>query len=167
MNILIPLLALFGFSVVLQKPTDQLEKTVRKNSMSVSWSHKADRIFFELEAPTSGWLTIGFNETNELTGTYLIMTRVYSTIPEVIEHHVISPGNYRPIQNIDIDQIADVGGEETQNHSSIRFSLKADNSNNFRKRLTKGKYIYMTLAYSISDDFQHHSVMRTNVQVRL
>jgi len=170
MNTLITLFTLFtllGFTVVLQKPASQLEKTIQKNGMSVTWYHLEDRIFFELEAPTSGWLTIGFNETNELTGAYLIMTRVYSTLPDVVEHHVISPGNYKPIEKLNINQIADVEGEEIFNLSRIRFSLKADTQSNFRKSLIKGTYINMIMAYSRSDDFQHHSVMRTTVRVLL
>ena len=59
------------------QPQDSM-KEVRKNNMRVSWKLEKEYIQFEMEAPTNGWVAIGFNETTSLAGTYLLTYGAYS-----------------------------------------------------------------------------------------
>lgn len=166
MNTLVIPLALFCLTAIIQKEHRQTKRMVEKKGMTVSWQHSNERIYFEMTAPTTGWVTVGFNETQALDGAYLIMARVYGSQTEVVEHKVISPGDYRPITN-SIPSLADIAGAEYPSRSWIRFSLPIISKATDGKDLEKGKKISMILAYSTSDDFQHHSIMRTAVWVSL
>ncbi|WP_456459487.1 DOMON domain-containing protein [Reichenbachiella sp.] len=141
-------------------------KRIEQNGMAVTWFFTNQRVHFEVSAPTTGWVTVGFNETNSLNGAYLLMSRVYDSCPEVVEHTVLSHGVYRPIEEV-LTSVADVEGIENMIASRIQFSLPTSNYAKHAKMLEEGQQIYMTLAYSESDDFQHHSIMRTTVQVQL
>lgn len=143
-------------------------KTLSKNGMNVSWHHEGDRIFFEMDAPTDGWVTIGFNETTQMKDVYLLMGRVIKGQAELVEHFTIGPGNYVPIESFGIDpQVKNVEGTEKGKFTKLSFSLPIQAISIYRKSLEQGKKYVMLLAYSQGDDFQHHSIMRTSAQVEL
>ncbi len=164
-TILIPL-ALFCISAVLQNEIAQVKKTIQKNGMLVTWFYSNDRIHFDLSAPTTGWITVGFNEREELSGAYLLITRIYGSHPQLVEHVVYAPGDYKPIEDT-LPAVADVEGNESSKQSWVHFSLPITSTSDHAKTLQKGQHVHMILAYSNSDDFQHHSVMRTAIRVRL
>ncbi len=136
--------------------------------MTVSWKYEDNSIYFEMTAPTEGWIAIGFNPDAGITGTYLLMGRVVNGKAEVVEHYTVSPGNYKAI-NILGDAIAvqDVSGEENSNSTTIRFSLPMETDGKYQRNMIADTPYQMLLAYSRDDDFQHHSMMRTSVSIKL
>jgi hypothetical protein len=84
------------------------------------------------------------------------------------EHYTKSPGNYSPISRLGVDpQVENVDGVQQSRKTTIRFSLPTTPLSKYQKALSKGKEYYMIMAYSQEDDFQHHSMMRTSVNVKL
>ncbi|MEL7342506.1 MAG: hypothetical protein AAGM67_18635, partial [Bacteroidota bacterium] len=57
--------------------------TIHKNGMEVKWQREGDRIWFEVQAPTDGWLGISFNENEGIVGSWLLMGRVVAGKAEV------------------------------------------------------------------------------------
>ncbi|RMA56744.1 DOMON domain-containing protein [Ulvibacter antarcticus] len=141
---------------------------IKKHGMEIQWYFDQDTIQFTMAAPTNGWVTIGFNETNSITGAYLLMGRVRQNIAEVVEHFTLSPGNYKPINSLD-DHILvnNVSGVESNNTTTISFSVEVSSACKYQKELSVGKSYWMIIAYSLEDDFQHHSIMRTSVHITL
>ncbi len=163
MKILFMMLCLINFL-----DNDSLEKEVSKNQMTVSWEHKEERIHFKMTAPTSGWVTIGFNTTASMSGAYLLMGRMVNGKAELVEHYTISPGNYKPITSLGANAaVQNVNGSESNKQTTIQFSLPVEGTNKYARQLKSGSEYAMTLAYSREDDFQHHSMMRTSVNVKL
>lgn len=160
---------LYGFAVTLPfAPTRPSMHEITKNGMTVRWAPTADSIRFELQAPTTGWLAIGFNQSSELTGNWLLMARVINGRAEVVEHHTLAPGNYQPIAQLGEAQVVQcVSGSETKGATTLAFSLPRNAAGRYQKSLASGSSWQMLLAYSRSDDFQHHSVMRTTTQLTL
>ena len=143
-------------------------KTLIKNEMTVSWYFKNDRIYFEMSAPTDGWVTIGFNTKTGITGAYLLMGNVINNKVTLVEHYTKSPGNYSPISRFGANpQVENAEGIEQSRKTIIKFSLPTTSSSKYQKDLSEGKEYYMIMAYSQEDDFQHHSIMRTSVNVKL
>lgn len=142
--------------------------TIKKNGMEVQWHNEKDKILFKMTAPTTGWVTIGFNESNTITGAYLLMGRVRQNDAEVVEHFTIGPGNYVPIKTLD-DKIliSEVSGFVANTVTTISFSVAVSSTCTYQKDLAAGTTYWMTLAYSSEDDFQHHSIMRTSVRIKL
>ena len=144
------------------------EKAISKSNMNVSWHYVNDRIFFEMDAPTDGWVTIGFNTQSGTTGAYLLMGNIVSGKVNVVEHYTKSPGNYTPITKLGAkSQVENIEGIEKSNHTLIKFSLPIKALSKYQKDLSEGSKYTMIIAYSREDDFQHHSMMRTSANVKL
>jgi len=162
---------LFGISMVsLSACTaqEQKEKAVSESEMHVSWHYQKARIYFEMRAPTDGWVTIGFNTTNNMTGAYLLMGRVKNDEAEIVEHFTISQGNYKPVQALGAQtKVNHVEGVQKEKNTLLKFSLPVEANSEYQKNLSEGKKYVMILAYSLADDFQHHSIMRTSINVEL
>ncbi len=140
-------------------------KTIAKNRMTVNYTHHGDMISFDLSAPTTGWIAIGFNEHRGIVGSHLIMCRIVDGKPEVVEHYTISAGKYKPI--IDLggkSAISNIKGEQDNGTTNVSFDIVTSTIDQYHKDLSEGKEYYIMLAYSLSDDFQHHSIMRTNIK---
>lgn len=149
------------------QPQDSM-KEVRKNNMRVSWKLEKEHIQIEIEAPTNGWVAIGFNETSSLAGTYLLMGRIQNGKAEVVEHFTEKPGSYKPITKYGIpNQVSSTSGDEKGNLTKLKFSIPISKSSKYHKQLSSGTKWNLLMAYSVDDDFQHHSIMRTSIEITL
>ncbi|WP_420321850.1 DOMON domain-containing protein [Flagellimonas sp.] len=144
------------------------KKEISKLGMNIKWHHGNQRIHFTLNAPTRGWLAIGFNESKELSGTYLLMGNVIGEETNVVEHYTQNPGNYSPISELGgFSQVKDIQGMENEFGSTISFSLPIKPTGKLKKQLKPGSNYSLLIAYSQEDDFQHHSIKRTAVPIVL
>lgn len=143
-------------------------QTIEKNQMIVSWEVQENQIYFEMQAPTQGWVTIGFNENESLSGAYLLMGRIKNGKAEVVEHYVKQPGDYQPILEYGIEsQILSVNGLENETQTQLSFSIPIAAISQYHKNLFVGTQWTLIIAYSTEDDFQHHSIMRTSAKIQL
>ncbi|NJM94214.1 MAG: hypothetical protein HC842_05730 [Cytophagales bacterium] len=74
-------------------------KTIESGPMTASWHYAEGRIYLEMSAPTTGWVAVGFNQSDQLSGAYLLMGRVRGQQAEVVEHFTSAPGSYSPWQH--------------------------------------------------------------------
>jgi hypothetical protein len=142
-------------------------KKVVESGMTISWRYEGNRVFFEMQAPTTGWVAIGFNKGESITGTWWLMGRVVNGRAEVVEHYTVSPGNYPTVTSLgEQPQVAAVQGSET-NSTQLSFSLPLVAGHRYAQSLAAGTPLVMHIAYSREDDFKHHSMMRTTVLIKL
>jgi DOMON domain len=143
-------------------------KLIEKNGMKVRWEHQASRIYFDMEAPTDGWVAIGFNHSENTTGNYLLMGNIVNGVVNVVEHYTSSPGSYQSFEALKTNpSVADVEGKETVKNTYIRFSLPVKATNSYARNLSPPNEYVLLMAYSREDDFQHHSMMRTSSNIKL
>lgn len=155
-------------SLISCQAQEYFPQSVSKGGMTVNWVHQGDRVFFELQAPTEGWITVGFNDRDDMSDSYLLMGRIINAKAEVVQYYTLGPGNYKPFGQLGSAlTLADVSGKQQKNQSNIKFSLPTRALSKFEQSLTPGKDIIMILAYSRDDDFQHHSIMRTSLKVTM
>lgn len=144
------------------------EKSVSKNGMTVTWTYYTERVSFSIEAPTNGWVAIGFNEKEELSDTYLIMGSMFQNKVRVVEHYILESGNYKPISDLGVSStVTDIYGIESKGKTKISFSIPIQSQSKFRKDLSPGNTYSLLIAYSQEDDFMHHSRMRSSLQIEL
>jgi hypothetical protein len=164
---LIYTLSPFIFFILQQSPAIG-QQSFQDHGMKIEWSFIQDSIIIKIKTPTKGWQAIGFNSSAELTGTYLIMTRITTQQIDIDEHYVISPGNYVSISNYGESQRARVvAGEKENGFTTIVFSLPQKASNQYQKDLKKGHTYTLHYAYSSSTDFGHHSTFRSKTEIIL
>lgn len=140
--------------------------TVR--DMDIRWTEEADCWSFELSAPTTGWVALGFNQKNDIVHTNLIMTAVRQGAVSSEDFYVVGFGNPQPITKLGGSRaISELEGEEKNGHTTVRFSIPKKANDQYHYDLKAGDEIWLICAYSRADEFDHHSMMRQHVKVRL
>lgn len=138
------------------------------NQMNVSWEFQQDSIVFEADAPDDGWIALGFNSKNDIVGSNLIMVNVINGKASAEDFFVVSAGNPRPVEEFDVKpQVSKVSGTESNGQTKVRFSLPVKASDTYHFNLQKGHEIWLICAYSMEDEFDHHSRMRKHVKIEL
>jgi DOMON domain len=143
-------------------------KTIKEKGMVIQWFYQNERVYFEMQAPTTGWVAIGFNTSSDIEDTYLLMGNVINGKSNVVEHYTINPGNYKPVSILGIiPKVQEIQGIEKNGNTTIKFSLPIGSDNKYQRDLKEGLDYMMVIAYSREDDFQHHSIMRSVVKITL
>ncbi|MBX2840147.1 MAG: hypothetical protein KTR26_00135 [Flammeovirgaceae bacterium] len=159
MNMIIPLIiALFSF-----RTSAQEQLIVEK--MKMSYEVKNSSIIISLSAPTEGWLLVGFNDKNDIVGSDLKMVRVRNGKIEAEDRFVKGLGDYPPdLQQGGKEDIQIENGYESNGKTNVTFSipLQSADKKDFQHQL--GEYFWLVMAYSIEDDFEHHSFMRKHLK---
>lgn len=144
------------------------ENQVKKNEMEVSWEDFGPAYRFHVSAPTSGWIALGINPEDELVGSSLYMARIQDGKVQVIDHYVRGFADYLPVIELGGQSlVSDTDGKWDGTRSVFSFCIPANSDSQFHHDLKEGQTYTFHLAFSESKDFQHHSVMRTKVVVRL
>ena len=146
----------------------QKEKMATSNGMIMTWNIHGDQADITLHSPRQGWVAVGFNTKRALAGSMLIMCRVVDGKAEVVEHYVLAPGDYRPVNELGSSPIVSgISGMENEDGTTISFTVPLGFSGPHHVQLLAGQQYALHMAYSMEDDFQHHSISRTLEQITL
>ena len=161
------IILMYGSLVTIPKHYS-LMKTIEKNGMTVSWQFRGDQIEIEVFAPTQGWVAIGFNESDQLKGTNLVMGNVKANQTKVSDRYIVDFGDHRAIESLKgINHISKIKGNETAKGTTLQFSICRKAKDKYHFDLVKSNRFHLLLAYSQADDFDHHSIMRTSTKIEL
>jgi DOMON domain len=138
------------------------------NGMTFQWSFSKDNLHCKVIAPTKGWVAIGFNTVDELSGTNLIMGAVEQDFVMIDDRFIVKPGSHKSITELGgSEALTQRAGSESNNNTTISFSIPLSVNDKFHHDLQEGKEYYVLMAFSQEDDFQHHSIMRTTIKIKL
>ncbi len=163
--ILMTLLISKSFSIEVQKKDF---KAITVNGMTFQWRFDKEQLQCRAIALTKGWVAIGFNTKDELSGTNLIMGAVEQDYVTIDDRFIVKPGDHRSI--IDLggsEALVHRSGKEENDVTTISFSIPLSVNDKFHYNLYEGKEYYVLMAFSQEDDFQHHSIMRTTIKIKL
>ncbi len=136
-------------------------KRLKVEGFELEWSHTDDQIAFSLKAPTEGWVAIGFTEGSNIVDTNLIQGRVKNGSIVIEDQFVTGFGKHPTVESLGVpSRISNLRGEEYNGVTTISFSIKQKKLDELHYDLSEGKEINVWLAYSVSDDFDHHSRKR-------
>lgn len=142
-------------------------KTVSAADVTFEWSIEGKHLRGRMSAPTTGWVTVGFNTKSQLDGTKLVMGYV-DRGKVVCEEHIADPPNHRPkTEHGGHNSLSEVRGTETGGTTTIDFLLELSSGDPVDVELIPGRRYYLTLAWSHEDDLYHHSARRTAVDIIL
>ncbi len=152
----------------LQPAHAQSSKTITVAGITFSWQFAGDRLHCVLEAPTQGWVALGFNTQSGLADTHLIMVAVKDGITVMDDLYIMGPGDPRSIEDLGGQMdLEDVQGHQVDGKTRVMFSIPASPADSWRKELREGNRYHVLLAYSTHDDFAHHSRIRRHPEVVL
>lgn len=143
-------------------------RLIELGGMSAEIKAAGNRWHIHLSAPTQGWVGIGFNDRPQMTGTHLLLGRVIDQSADMNEYHVFGPGDPRLLQEIGAKaSVEQVLGKEANGTTSLSFSIPMEASDRWHHPLRQGQSVYIWLAFSVSDDWTHHSRMRKGTWITL
>lgn len=150
---------------------DQTKKSFKSrsvNGMTFQWAFDKDNLHCKAIAPTTGWVAIGFNTKDELSGTNLIMGAVEQDFVTIDDRFIVKPGSHKSITELGGSEALTLrAGDEVGDNTTISFSIPLSVNDKFHHDLHEGKEYYILMAFSQEDDFQHHSIMRTTIKIKL
>ncbi len=149
-------------------PLISFSSSLTVRDMDIHWTEEANCWTFELSAPTEGWVALGFNRKNDIVHTNLIMTAVQEGVVTSEDFYVVGFGNPQPVKKLGgTIAVSDLVGEEQNGRTTVRFSVPKKASDRYHYDLQAGDEIWFICAYSRADEFDHHSMMRQHVKVKL
>ena len=160
---------LYGFAITLPyQPGPAEEKKVEKNGMVLEWKMEEAQIRCKVKAPGTGWVAIGFNPKEGLTGTNLIMGAVRNGTCQMSDRFIVKPGEHKAISELGAkEKLSEIKGTEEDGSTTLEFCIPINSSDAYHHTLKAGNGYHVLLAYSQDDDFGHHSIMRTSVYITL
>jgi hypothetical protein len=166
-NTLLLLTMLLSESVTLRAQKKDF-KSVVINGMTFQWRFDKDHLQCYAIAPTKGWVAVGFNTKDQLSGTNLIMGAVEQDYVTVDDRFILKPGDHKSILELGgSEALVQREGKEENGITTISFCIPLSVNDKFHHDLQVGKDYYLLLAFSQEDDFQHHSIMRTTIKIKL
>jgi len=146
-----------------------LSNPVTKNGMTVGWEFVDNtHIKFKLQAPADGWIAIGLNPKNQLVGSNLIMVSVTKEEQIISDRYVVGFGDHKSMSQLGGRSAVNLSNASNQNNvTKVEFIIETEPKDKYHFTLKPGKKIHLTMAFSNSDDFMHHSAMRTSVEIIL
>lgn len=146
--------------------TNDTMNKIGKNGMTVAWQIEGAQIRIAMTAPTAGWVAIGFNTADELAGTNLLMACVTDGEAVLSDRYIVAPGEHRPVGELGGTPAARLlSGSENERSTQIEFLLPLNAADRWHHTLRVGQTYTLLLAYSLEDDFAHHSIMRTSTTI--
>lgn len=137
------------------------EKSLKTEGFTLEWTHISGGVEFSLTAPTTGWVAVGFTEGQSIVDTNLIQGCVEKGKVIVQDQFVTGFGEHPPVEALAVQsRISQIKGLEKNGSTTISFVIEKEKLDNLHYNLAEGKEINVWLAYSVSDDFDHHSRKR-------
>ncbi|UII76836.1 DOMON domain-containing protein [Flagellimonas sp. HMM57] len=144
------------------------KRHVKVEQMTISWEFEKDNILFTASAPDDGWVALGFNTEDDIVGSNLIMVNVKNNGAKAEDFYVVSAGNPKLVTLLGSEsQIIEKSGFEIDGKTTVKFTLPVKAFDKYHQNLKKGDTIWLICAYSMEDEFDHHSRMRKHIKVTL
>lgn len=141
--------------------------TIQVEKMTMKWKRVGNKLHCSLTAPTTGWLAIGFNQRNAILHADLKMFRVKNGVVEAQDMYVSDFRDPKNDESLGGDySISQLSGNESSKSTTINFTLDLSSKHYSDQNLNFSKAIWCIAAYSTSDDFDHHSIMRQHQLVK-
>ncbi|MEO0573429.1 MAG: DOMON domain-containing protein [Bacteroidota bacterium] len=137
--------------------------------MDITWEFMGtDEIRFTATAPDDGWVALGFNDKDDIVGCNLIMVSVHDEAIISEEFFVKGVGDPKPVYTVGSSSQHQVtAGSEKGEKTTISFSMPTVKIDDKHYNLRKGDVIWLICAYSMEDEFDHHSRMRKHIKITL
>lgn len=143
------------------------EKEIRQGPMTCTYNLQGDSIEIELKAPTLGWLAIGFNSENSIVGSDLKQLTIRKEQVYYEDQFVQAFQTNPPdVSHGGESNVTIINGVEKAGSTTIKFRIPMQSTDKYDFKHCTEKDFWLILAYSQSDDFEHHSTMRKHVKMR-
>jgi hypothetical protein len=147
--------------LLLATPMEHTPSRASIPGLSAEWSATDDELLVTSRGETTGWVLVGFNGRDELRGSRLFFGRVIDGTV-LAEEHLADPPRHsaRPGASVRV-----VGGSEGAGVTTVTLGIPRGEAAGVS--IAPGVSTYLTLAWSQSDDLDHHSARREAMRLVL
>lgn len=144
----------------------QAQLKVTLGGMDWTCTKDGNYLLMELRAPTTGWVAVGFNSTNNIVQSDLLMMHIVNGKVECQDMYVKGLGDPRLDDTLGGSQDLEIiAAEEKNNETYLQFRRSWPAKDKYDYQLQNGQAFWLILAYSTHDEFDHHSRMRKHKEV--
>jgi len=165
----VPLFANGGQEIVAQEDSDGY-MSVTSDDMQVKWKVEGDQIDFEINAPTTGWVSVGFDPSRIMKDANFIFGYVDGGTVVVKDQFGTGTFSHKADEELGgTDDIISYSGREENGKTILRFSLPIDSGDDFDTVLSPGEVHTVLIAYGPdgADNFTKKHSMRLKVDLTL
>jgi len=145
-------------------------KEVNVGKLSFAWKFIADRIEVELQADTTGYVSVGFNPDGAMNNANLILVYVKDGQTFFSDDYGISPFAHKPDTEFGgMNNVTSISGRETNGRTTVRFSIPVDSKDKYDSPLQEGKEVNLIFAYgrNESDNFSDYHAWKGKAKLVL
>ena len=114
--------ALFFMVTVAQSADYQHSVTAEK--MTFNWSVVGDQLAVKLTAPTKGWVAVGFNPSEKMKDSNIVIGYVKKGKVKIVDHFGTAATQHKGDKKVGgTDNVTVVGGSEEGDITTIEFSI--------------------------------------------
>ncbi len=144
------------------------QQVISAQGMSFTYRMEKDMLRCTLQAKTKGWVGVGFNTKNSIVGSDLYLFNIINNKASGVDLYVKSAGN--PLKDMEL------GGKSTfrileategENTTRVQFTIPLNSGDSYDFVHKVGEQYWIILAYSVADDFGHHSRVRKHLPFTL
>ncbi len=142
---------------------------VTKNDFVFSWRVVDGTMDIILEAPTTGWISVGFDPSKKMKDANFIIGSVDKNGTAMIQDNFgTGPISHKPDEKLGgVDNITNKFGEEKDGKTTLKFSIPLDSKDKFDVALNTGKHIVI-LASSKNDRLtsKHNKLAKFEIEIK-
>ncbi len=133
--------------------------------MDFTYVLQGDSVTLTLKAPTQGWVLVGFNDQAGIVGADLKMLGVKQGQGYASDQTVVGIGKH-PNDAIlaGRNDIRLLYAEEFKAYTQVTFRIPLRSGDSLDFQHQRDRPFWLILAYSVSDDWEHHSRVRRHLQ---
>ena len=144
----------FAFEPFAQTADSDGTREVRApNNMILRWRVEGERLRVILDAPTGGWVGIGFHPESRMKGANLIIGYVRGAEVVIEDHFGTAAGRHQvDTRGGGTKDVSTVGGSESDGRTRIEFTMPLSSGDTQDKSLRPGQRVPVLLCFGSRDD---------------
>ncbi|MEM1339918.1 MAG: DOMON domain-containing protein [Bacteroidota bacterium] len=137
------------------------QQSITIQGMSFTYRVDQDLLHCTVEAATKGWVGVGFNAKNSIVGSDLYLFQVVNNKATGVDLYVKGVGN--PVKDVALggqSSFKILNATEVGNTTTVEFTVPLHSKDPYDFVHKMEEEYWIILAYSVADDFGHHSRLR-------
>jgi len=141
---------------------------VTVEGITFQWMTDDEYLYGMVSAPTSGWVAVGFDPTNQMADANIIIGYVDGGMVSIRDDFGTSSTSHASDTSLGgTDNIMDPGGMEENGDTMISFKIPLNSTDMYDQELIPGENYTIILAYGSADNFTSYHTLATFTDIDL
>ncbi len=145
-------------------------RTITESGITLQWKPESTQLYVKVIAPTTGWVSVGFDPTQGMKDANIIIGYVRNDTAYARDDYGSGPTTHASdISAGSTDDVVEIAGNETQGNTEISFKIPLDSGDSKDRPLTIGTSYNVILAYGQNDadnfDTYHKAKAVVNIKI--